>query len=171
MMGAGKSTVGRRLAQSMRCPFADADAEIEAAAGESIEEIFDKRGEDVFRQGEQKVIARLLNGEQSVLATGGGAFMCEETRTLVAKRGISVWLRAEFDLLLERVSRRNNRPLLKKGDPEATLKHLIEERYPYYELADITVDTQDGPHKITVDAILDKLELFYDSHGIEKRLP
>lgn len=158
LMGAGKTNIGRRLAQQLGLPFVDADSEIELAAGETIEEIFERRGEAVFRDGERKVIARLLGNPVHVLATGGGAFMDAETRALIRDRGISVWLRADLELLFQRVSRRNNRPLLKQGNPRETLARLIEQRYPVYALADITVDTVDGPPEATMERVLAALE-------------
>src|SRR5215468_8121452 len=132
LMGAGKSKIGRRLAARLGLPFFDSDPEIEAAAGETIEEIFTNRGEQVFRDGERRVIARLLAQPVHVLATGGGAFMDPATRAVIARRGISLWLRADLDILVARVSRRSNRPLLKSGDPRAILAELIERRYPVY---------------------------------------
>ena len=132
LMGAGKTKIGRRLAARLSLPFFDSDTEIEAAAGETIEEIFKNRGEAVFRAGERRVISRLLGQRTHVLATGGGAFMDPATRTVIARRGVSVWLRADLDVLLARVSRRNNRPLLQERDPRAVLAELIERRHPVY---------------------------------------
>ena len=149
MMGAGKSTIGRRLAARLRLPFLDADIEIEAAAGMSIPDIFETQGEPYFRDGEARVIARLLDGGPAVLATGGGAFMDPATRAEIARRGVSVWLRADIDTLLTRVARRSNRPLLKQGNPRAVLTELIERRYPIYAEADITVDSGDGAADLT----------------------
>jgi shikimate kinase len=160
LMGAGKTTVGRRLAQKLGLGFVDADAEIERAAGETIPEIFERHGEAAFRDGERRVIARLLEGGPQVLATGGGAFMDETTRANIAARGISVWLRADLDVLMRRVARRGNRPLLKQGDPRRTMERLIGERYPVYERADITVESIEGPHEIVVDDVIAKLEDF-----------
>src|SRR5438132_4900446 len=148
-MGAGKSKIGRRLAARLGLPFFDSDPEIEAAAGETIEEIFLNRGERVFREGERRVIARLLAQPAHVLATGGGAFMDPVTRALIARRGVSLWLRADLDVLVSRVSRRSNRPLLKEGNPRAVLSELIERRYPIYAEADITIDSDDGPPDLT----------------------
>jgi shikimate kinase len=145
LMGAGKTKIGRRLAARLDLPFFDSDEEIEAAAGETIEEIFANRGEAVFRDGERRVIARLLQGPVHVLATGGGAFMDPQTRRIIAQRGVSVWLRADLDVLFARVSRRTNRPLLKAPDPRGVLAELIERRYPIYAEADVTVDSGDGP--------------------------
>lgn len=145
LMGVGKSAVGRRLARRFDLPFVDADAEIEAAAGSSIEEFFEQHGEAAFRAGERRVIARLLDGERHVLATGGGAFMDAETRRLIKSRGISIWLNADLDTLVERVSRRNNRPLLKNGNARQVLSDLMAVRNPVYAEADITVASVDRP--------------------------
>lgn len=160
LMGAGKTSIGRRLAARLHLPFADADLEIEAAAGESVEDIFRHRGEEAFRAGERRVIARLLDGPVHVLATGGGAFMDPETRARIRARGISVWLRAELDLLLARVARRTNRPLLKAGDPRAILAELMEKRHPVYAEADITIDSVDGPPELTLARTIAELKEF-----------
>ena len=157
LMGAGKSAIGRRLAQRLGLPFVDADAEIERAAGETIEEIFAAHGEDYFRDGERRVIARLLADPVHVLSTGGGAFMDLDTRRLIAERGISVWLRADIDVLLRRTARRGNRPLLKDKDPAEVLTGLMALRYPVYATADITVDSTDGPPEVTVQRVIDAL--------------
>ena len=149
LMGAGKTKIGRRLATRLHLPFFDSDEEIEAAAGETIEEIFANRGEAVFRDGERRVIGRLLQGPVHVLATGGGAFMDPATRRVIAERGVSIWLRAGLDVLFARVSRRTNRPLLKTPDPRAVLAELIDRRYPIYAEADITVNSGDGPPDAT----------------------
>jgi len=149
LMGAGKTKIGRRLAARLDLPFFDSDAEIETAAGETIEEIFQRHGEAVFRDGERRVIGRLLRQPVHVLATGGGAFMDSQTRAIIARRGISVWLRADLDVLLARVSRRSNRPLLQQRDPRAVLAELIERRHPVYAEADVTVDSGDGPPDAT----------------------
>lgn len=154
LMGAGKTTVGRRLARTLGMPFKDADAEIELAAGRSISDIFAERGEGEFRSGERRVIRRLLDGPPVVLATGGGAFMNPETRGLIRARALSVWLRAELDVLVRRCSRRDTRPLLKAGDPRETLERLARERYPVYAEADLTVETSESPHDAAVAAIL-----------------
>jgi shikimate kinase len=150
LMGAGKSKIGRRLAVRLGLPFFDSDPEIEAAAGETIEEIFANRGEHVFREGERRVIARLLGQPVHVLATGGGAFMDPVTRAIIARRGVSLWLRADLDVLVSRVLRRSNRPLLKQGDPRAILAELIERRYPVYAEADVVVDSGEGSPEATV---------------------
>ena len=160
LMGAGKSTIGRRLGARLGIPFVDADAEIEKAAGSSIEDIFAAHGEQAFRDGERRVIARLLKDPVHVLATGGGAFIEPATRELIRGSGISVWLRAELDVLLRRVKRRNDRPLLREGDPQEILRQLMDDRYPIYAEADVTVDTADAPHETVVRDILQKLEEF-----------
>src|SRR5712671_340106 len=139
LMGAGKSKIGRRLAVRLGLPFFDSDPEIEAAAGETIEEIFANRGERAFRDGERRVVARLLGQPVHVLATGGGAFMDATTRALIEQRGVSLWLRADLEVLVSRVSRRSNRPLLREGDTHTILADLIEKRYPVYALADAIV--------------------------------
>ncbi|HTZ37105.1 MAG TPA: shikimate kinase [Stellaceae bacterium] len=149
LMGAGKTKIGRRLAARLNLPFFDSDEEIEAAAGETIAEIFANRGEAVFRDGERRVIARLLAGPVQVLSTGGGAFMDAATRRVIGERAVSIWLRAELDTLFARVSRRSNRPLLKTANPRAVLAELMERRYPIYAEADITVDSGDGPPDAT----------------------
>lgn len=151
LMGAGKTKIGRRLAIRLGLPFFDSDQEIEAAAGETIEEIFANRGEQAFRDGERRVIARLLAGPVHVLATGGGAFMDPMTRAVIARRGVSLWLRADLDVLVLRVSRRADRPLLKAGDPREILGELIERRHPIYAKAEVTVDSGDGLPEATVN--------------------
>ena len=158
MMGAGKTSVGKRLAAKLGLPFVDADAEIEAGAQLTISEIFERFGELYFREGERKVIARLLNGGPLVLATGGGAFMNATTRQNIAKYGVSIWLKPSFDILLARVRKKSNRPLLKTADPELTLRRLLEERTPTYALADLTIESLDGSHDTVVDAILRRLD-------------
>ncbi len=157
LMGAGKTTVGRRLAQALALPFVDADEAIATAAGRSIEDIFAERGECEFRRGERQVIARLLAGPVHVLATGGGAFINANTRALMKEQAITIWLRAPLDVLMKRVVKRDHRPLLKEDDPEAVMQRLMSERYPIYAEADLTVDTAHGPHHTAVAAILDAL--------------
>ena len=154
LMGAGKSKVGRRLALRLGLPFSDSDPEIEAAAGETIEEIFANRGEQVFRDGERRVIARLLAQPVQVLATGGGAFMDPMTRSLIGRRGVSLWLRADLDTLVTRVLRRSDRPLLKRGDPRVILGELMERRHPIYAEADLTVDSGAGSPEVTVNRLI-----------------
>lgn len=158
MMGAGKTTVGRRLAARLGIPFTDADAEIEHAAGQTIGDIFAEHGEEAFRAGERRVIARLLASGPQVLATGGGAFICEETRAQIEAAGVSVWLRADFDTLIRRVRRRATRPLLSGGDREQVMKRLMGERYPVYALADVTVTTREVPHEVIVGEIIAALK-------------
>ncbi len=155
LMGAGKSSIGKRLANALNVPFTDADAEIEKAAGKSINEIFEEDGEVFFRDGEYRVISRLLREPGQVLATGGGAFMKAETREEIAKAGISVWLKADLDLLMSRVSRRDTRPLLRRENPAGIMAKLIEDRYPVYAQADITVVSRDAPHEEIVNEIIE----------------
>jgi shikimate kinase len=157
MMGAGKSSIGRRLAATLGVPFRDADAEIEAAAGCTVNEIFARYGEDAFRDGERKVLARLLAEPPHVLATGGGAFVDPETRERIKKDAISVWLKADLDLLLDRIGRKDTRPLLKNGDPRATLEKLMREREAVYGEANIVVESGDGPHAAVVKRIVSAL--------------
>jgi len=157
MMGAGKSTIGRRLAARLNLPFVDADTEIEAAAGMTIPEIFELHGEPHFRDGEARVIARLLDGGPSVLATGGGSFMREETRRRVAEKAVSIWLKADPEIILRRVKRRADRPLLQTADPAATVSRLLSEREPVYQHADVTIASRDVPHDRIVDECLDAL--------------
>ena len=157
LMGAGKSTIGRRLAARLDLPFVDADNEIEAAADCSIQEIFDEHGEDYFRDGERRVIERLLNGPVCVLATGGGAFMNQTTRELIKQKGRSLWLRADIEILVQRPSRRSHRPLLNKGNPREILQDLMDQRYPVYQTADYSVETDDSPHSVVVERALSAL--------------
>src|SRR5215813_12960713 len=157
MMGAGKSSIGRRMAQRLDIAFVDADGEIEIAAGMSIEDIFATRGEPEFRAGEARVIARLLEGGAQVIATGGGAFMNADTRAAIKAKGISVWLKADFEVLMRRIKRRNDRPLLKTDDPEAKLRELIDLRYPTYALADLTVQSRDVVHEKIVEEMIGAL--------------
>jgi len=157
MMGAGKSTIGRRLAARLRLPFTDADTEIEAAAGMSIADIFETHGEAHFRDGEARVIARLLENGPIVLATGGGAFMREETRTRIRAKAISIWLRADIDVIMRRVRRRADRPLLQTADPEATVNRLLGEREPVYQNADLTISSRDVPHDRIVEECIEAL--------------
>ncbi|MBA3896812.1 MAG: shikimate kinase [Sphingomonadaceae bacterium] len=157
LMGVGKSTVGRRLAHRLDLPFVDADAEIEAAASLSIAEIFERYGEAHFRDGERRVIARLIDGSRKVIATGGGAFMNDATRALILERATAVWLDADIDTLASRVSRRDDRPLLHGRDARAVLTDLADRRNPVYAFAPIHVRTEPAPHDATVDAILRQL--------------
>ncbi|KRP87468.1 MULTISPECIES: shikimate kinase [Bradyrhizobium] len=158
MMGVGKSTIGRRLAARLRLPFIDADTEIEVAhAGMTIPEIFAAHGEPYFRDGEARVIARLLEGGPIVLATGGGAFMREETRARIAAKAISIWLRADHDVIMRRVRRRADRPLLQTADPEGTVTRLLAQREPIYANADLTIASRDVPHDRIVEECIEAL--------------
>jgi shikimate kinase len=157
LMGVGKTTVGRRLASRLNLPFVDADEEIVAAANLSIAEIFHRFGEPHFRDGERRVIARLIDGKPKIVATGGGAFIQADTRKLILDHATAVWLDADIQTLAERVARRNDRPLLATGNPSETLKKLAAERNPVYALAPVHVKSQGGPHEATVDAILKAL--------------
>ena len=164
MMGVGKTTIGRRLAQLMGLPFHDADEEIERASGMSVSDYFAQYGEQEFRKGERRVIRRLLGGEQHVLATGGGAFTDSKTRNLIAEVAVSVWLDADLDVVLERVSKRDTRPLLKTDNPKAVLEQLMADRRAFYEQADVHVLSERNPHKQTANKILDALRDF-SQHG------
>ncbi|MCB2082410.1 MAG: shikimate kinase [Hyphomicrobiales bacterium] len=157
LMGAGKSSVGWRLAKRLEMDFHDIDRVIEEREGLSISEIFEYRGEEYFRKVEKDIIREFLEGEPCVLAPGGGAFMNQTTRRLIKKRGVSIWLNAPFEVLLERVSRKRTRPLLEKGDKAEILRQLYEERSPVYAKADIVVDSDDGPHHRVVSKMLDAL--------------
>jgi len=160
LMGAGKSCIGKRLAHRLGLAFVDADHEVERAAGCSIAEIFARHGEASFRDGERRVIARLLDNPTHVLATGGGAFMDPRTRALIRERTISIWLRADLDLLMRRVSRRSDRPLLQVAEPRQKLAELMALRYPVYAEADITVDSADGPPDMTLERVMEALDSF-----------
>ena len=157
LMGCGKSSVGRRLAARLSLPFIDADDEIEAAAQKTIPEIFADYGEDNFRAGERRVIARLLQNGPQVLATGGGAYMEPQTRAAIRSAGISIWLKAELPVLMRRVLKRDNRPLLKSGDPEGIMRALMAKRYPIYADADITIESRDVPHDVIVTEVIVEL--------------
>lgn len=164
MMGSGKSSVGRRLAARLGLPFVDADTEIETAAGMSIPEIFAQRGESEFRDGERRVISRILTTRAPlVLATGGGAFMNAETRERIAQLGISIWLKADVDVLMRRVRKRSNRPLLQTADPEATMRRMLAEREPVYALADLTLVSREDPHEVVVEDALAALDRYLRS--------
>ncbi len=169
MMGAGKTSIGRRLAACLNLPFIDADVAIEGAAGMTISEIFARHGESYFRDGERRVIARILGEGQTIVATGGGAWMNAATRDRVAACGVSIWLKAEIEVLLQRVRKRANRPLLQTQDPEQALRRLTGERYPVYALADLCVASRDGPHHAMVDLILEALDQHLDDPGHNDR--
>ena len=168
MMGAGKSTIGRRLATRLNLPFLDADSEIETAAGMTIPEIFELHGESHFRDGEARVIARLLESGPAVLATGGGSFMREETRRRVGEKAVSIWLKADPDIIMRRVRRRSDRPLLHTADPAATVNRLLSEREPVYERADITIASRDVPHEKIVDECIEALRARLTGAAVEQ---
>jgi len=170
MMGAGKSTIGRRLSARLRMPFLDADTEIEAAAGMSIADIFETHGEPQFRDGEARVIARLLDSGPAVIATGGGAFMREETRSRIGTKAVSIWLKADADIIMRRVKRRADRPLLQTADPAATVGRLMREREPVYQRADLTIWSRDVPHEKIVDECIEGLHALL-SGGAAKEPP
>ena len=157
MMGAGKSTIGRRLSARLALPFLDADTEIELAHRLSIPDIFEKYGEPYFRDGEARVIARLLDSGAAVIATGGGAVMRQETRERIREKAVSIWLKADPDIIMRRVRRRSDRPLLQTADPESTVERLIREREPVYSQADVTVWSRDVPHEKIVDECMEAL--------------
>jgi shikimate kinase len=157
MMGAGKSTIGRRLAARLQLPFVDADTEIETAAAMPIPDIFETHGEPHFRDGEARVIARLLDAGASVIATGGGAVMRDETRERIGRQAVSIWLKADVDVIMRRVKRRADRPLLKTADPAGTVSRLIGEREPFYQQADLMIASRDVPHDKIVDECVDAL--------------
>jgi shikimate kinase len=165
LMGAGKTAVGKRLAARLDLPFLDADHEIELAAGQTISEIFAEHGEPYFRSGEAKVIARLLGGGPEVLATGGGAYMDARTRANIKAQGISVWLKAELPVLLHRVRRRDNRPLLTDRSPDVVMRELMKKRYPVYAGADITVESRDVPHDVIVSDVVEALVRFLNDEA------
>lgn len=166
LMGAGKTSVGRRLAEKLGIPFVDADHEIEAAAGKSIKDIFADHGEPYFREGERRVIQRLIGNGAQVLATGGGAYMNDETRERIQESGISVWLKATLPILMKRVMKRQDRPLLQNEDPEAVMRGLIDKRYPVYALADVTVESRDVQHGQMVNDVIRALAQW---HGWDKK--
>jgi len=165
LMGAGKTTVGRRLAQALKLGFVDADVEIERAAGMNIADIFAQHGEAEFRRGERMVIARLLGEPPQVIATGGGAFIDPETRALMREKAISIWLKAPLDVLMRRVEKRDTRPLLQGPDPRAVMQALMDKRYPIYAEADVTVDSTDSPHNAAVATVLAALRDYLGKAG------
>jgi shikimate kinase len=165
LMGAGKTAIGKRLAASLGLPFVDTDKEIEQAAGCTIPEIFARYGEPAFRDGERRVIARLLAGARCVLATGGGAFMDGETRAAIRAKGLSVWLKADLDTLVRRTARRSNRPLLNSGDPREILSNLMKVRYPVYAEADVHVQSLEAPADETAQRVLDAVRRHLETAG------
>jgi shikimate kinase len=171
LMGAGKTSIGKRVAQRLGVGFTDADAEIEAAANMTIAEIFARDGEAAFRAGERRVIARLLEGPIHVLATGGGAFMDPATRGRIRERGLSVWLRADIEVLLARVAKRRHRPLLNQGDPRDVLERLMAVRHPIYGEADLTVDSLAAPAELMVERVIARLAGWADADGVVDRPP
>ena len=164
MMGAGKSSIGKRLAVRLAVPFMDADSEIETAANATIEEIFEQYGEEFFRSGERRVIQRLLGGGPAVVATGGGAFVDPETRKAICDTGIAIWLKADLEILLARVRRRSNRPLLQGPDPEGTMRRMVEERYPVYEQAPIHIHSREVSHDVVIEELLVAVDHYLDEH-------
>jgi len=160
MMGAGKTSIGKRLANLLHLPFLDADSEIEKAANLSIPEIFAKHGEADFREGEKRVVARLLSSGPAVLATGGGAYMNGETRERCRAEGVTIWLKADVPVLLERVRKKGNRPLLDRPNPEEVMRELLREREPIYSLADIVIASREGPHQMVIGDIIAALDAF-----------
>ncbi len=165
LMGVGKTSIGRRLAAALNLPFRDADQEIEAAAGRSIADIFSERGEAEFRDGERRVIARLMDGPPHVLATGGGAFTRAEIRQVILQKGVAIWLKADLAILAKRVARKTSRPLLIGKDPLEVLTVQAEARYPLYAAAHLTIDTGDAPHGVTVNAIVSALTAYRQGHA------
>jgi shikimate kinase len=165
LMGCGKTSVGRRTAQQLSLPFVDADEAIEQAAGKTIKEIFDDHGEAYFRDGERRVIARLLRSPPQVLATGGGAFMNAETRATIAASGVAVWLKAELPLLMRRVLKRSNRPLLQSTNPEEVMRGFIASRYPIYAEAPVIVESRDVPHDAMAAAVIEALHAYFSQRG------
>ncbi|KAB2869142.1 MAG: shikimate kinase [Bauldia sp.] len=168
MMGAGKSAIGRRLANRLGLPFVDADSEIEQAANASISEIFEHHGEAYFRDGERRVIRRLLDGVPKVLATGGGAFIHPETRQAIRESGVSIWLQADRDLILSRVKRKSNRPLLRTDDPGSVIDQLLRDRSPTYAEADIHVQSRDVVHDVVIDDILIALSDYLTRDAVKR---
>jgi shikimate kinase len=166
LMGVGKSSVGRRLANTLGLSFRDADSEVEAAAGRSIPDIFAELGEAAFREGERKVIARLLEEPPHVLATGGGAFMDPKTRELIKEKAVSVWLKTDLEVLARRIGRKDTRPLLIGKDPMEVLKAHAAARYPTYAEADVTVETGDAAHHVSVDQLLRALSAYLEEHSL-----
>ncbi|RST86178.1 shikimate kinase [Aquibium carbonis] len=170
LMGAGKTAIGRRVAQALGLPFVDSDHEIEAVSRMTVPDLFERYGEPEFRSLERRVITRLLEEGERVISTGGGAFMSEETRRAIAAHGVSIWLKADIDVLMQRVVKNRNRPLLKNDDPRAVMQRLMQERYPVYALADLTVPTRDETKEIIVAETIQALDGWLDAHKPGKNL-
>lgn len=166
LMGAGKTAIGRKVAQALKLPFVDSDHEIETASRMTIPELFDAYGEPEFRALEQRVIERVLRQGPGVLSTGGGAFMNERTRGMIGEHGLSIWLKADIDLLMERVAKRRNRPLLQDPDPRGVMARLIELRYPVYALADVTVVTRDAQREVIAQEVIDAAAGFLEKQSV-----
>lgn len=164
LMGVGKTTIGRRLAKHLGLPFFDSDDEIETASGRTVAGYFKDHGEEAFREGERRVISRVLNGDPLVLATGGGAFIPEATREILKKRALTVWLKGDFEIIMERVSRKNTRPLLMVDDPRAKMQELMDARYPIYAEAHITVNAGKGTHISTVKRVLKAIDAYMEEN-------
>lgn len=171
LMGAGKTAIGRRLAHALGLPFVDSDHEIESVSRMSVPELFERYGEPEFRSLEQRVIERLLRDGPRVVSTGGGAFMSAQTREAIAASGISVWLKADLDLLMERVAKKQNRPLLRSADPRGVMRKLINDRYPVYALADVTVETRDARREVIADEVLAALGFYLEGYHAVKEPP
>ncbi len=169
LMGAGKTAIGRKVAAMTGLNFVDSDHEIEAVSRMSVADLFETYGEAEFRSLEMRVLSRMLEDGPQILATGGGAFMNRATREAIAQQGISVWLKADLDVLMERVSRKQHRPLLQTADPRAVMRGLLEKRYPVYQLADVTVQSRDVPKEQIAEELVDALNAFFDSPAAQER--
>ena len=169
LMGCGKTSVGRRTALQLGLPFVDADEAIEQAAGKTIKEIFDDHGEAYFRDGERRVIARLLRSPPQVLATGGGAYMNAETRAAIAEAGVAVWLKADLPILMRRVLKRSNRPLLQAANPEEVMRGFMAARYPIYAEAHVTVDSRDVPHDAMANTVIETLDAYFTANSLDRK--
>ena len=171
LMGAGTTAIGRKVAQALELPFVDSDHEIEAVSRMSVPELFERYGEAEFRALEQRVIERLMREGPRIVSTGGGAFMNAQTRQVIVENGISIWLKADLDLLMERVAKKQNRPLLKNRDPRAVMEKLMADRYPVYALADVTVITRDAKREVTTDEVLRALSRHLDRRPRDGETP
>lgn len=170
LMGCGKSAIGKRLASMLSVPFVDSDHHIVESSGMSITDIFEQKGEDYFRQLERDTLHQLMaDGTPKIIATGGGAFINDTTRILLLKEGLVIWIKAEYDVLLERVSRKTTRPLLEKGDKAKILKTLMNERYPIYAQAPLSVESADVPHEVTLEKVIKTIQDYYDKAGDSNR--